>query len=270
MDFAHIFNGYRYHTKYDHIDYIPEGVLQRTGDNILALVNLMANSDELTNTQVWKKKRQKKIEKALTLILFTIFKAYAAGRMVYFDFLGYFFIAYSESTGQLLHIAVASFSLILSYTFLNTKGAPRRNLRKEIHYGFLVTIFSFFLGCIICYLIAFELDWRGKSMSWYNRTYFSIVLYSLPSLAVASFFYVQLTRTRDSPLSLALQTQGRLNGVNIVWALGCIILTSFGYRSAYVLMFPVLISLMVNMVIGLTRSQNTSAYLHCFMYFNSI
>lgn len=52
MDFAHVFNGYRYHTKYDHIDYIPPDVLQRTGDNILALVQKMANSDELTNTEV--------------------------------------------------------------------------------------------------------------------------------------------------------------------------------------------------------------------------
>ena len=52
MDFAHVMNGYRYHTKYDHIDYIPMGVLQRTGDNILNLVKIIANSDELANTKV--------------------------------------------------------------------------------------------------------------------------------------------------------------------------------------------------------------------------
>lgn len=52
MDFAHVFNGYRYHTKYDHIDYLPPEVLQRTGDNVLALVRRLANSDELTNTEV--------------------------------------------------------------------------------------------------------------------------------------------------------------------------------------------------------------------------
>lgn len=52
MDFAHVFNGYRYHTKYDHIDYLPPQVLQRTGDNILALVRRMANSDELINPDV--------------------------------------------------------------------------------------------------------------------------------------------------------------------------------------------------------------------------
>lgn len=52
MDFAHVFNGYRYHTKYDHIDYLPSNVLQRTGDNVLALVKRISNSDELTNTEV--------------------------------------------------------------------------------------------------------------------------------------------------------------------------------------------------------------------------
>lgn len=52
MDFAHVLNGYRYHTKYDHIDYISPGALQRTGTNILALVRIIASSDELANTKV--------------------------------------------------------------------------------------------------------------------------------------------------------------------------------------------------------------------------
>lgn len=178
--------------------------------------------------------------------------------MVYFDFLGYTFIAYTETTGQILHILVPILSVILSYYFLHTKGISRRYVRKEILYGFYVTIFSLFAGFLVCYLIATELDFNGKSMSWYNRTYFSVALYCFPTLVVASFFYAQLVRTRDSPLSLALQAQARLNGVNIVWAVGSVVLTLFGFRSAYVLMFPVFITLIVNTIIGLTKSQNTS------------
>lgn len=178
--------------------------------------------------------------------------------MVYFDFLGYTFISYTESTGQILHIIIPLLSVILSYYFLHTKGISRRYVRKEIRFGFFVTIFSLFLGCIVCYIIASELDLNGKTMSWYNRTYFSVALYCLPSLAVASFFYAQLVRTRDSPLSLALQAQARLNGVNLVWATGSVILTLFGFRTAYVLMMPVLVTLIVNAIIGLTKSQNTS------------
>lgn len=52
MDFAHFFNGYRYHTKYDHIDYLSPEVLQRSGDNILTLTKRLANSDELADTDV--------------------------------------------------------------------------------------------------------------------------------------------------------------------------------------------------------------------------
>lgn len=52
MDFAHFINGYRYHTKYDRIDYLSPGVLQHTGDNILTLVKKTANSDQLADTDV--------------------------------------------------------------------------------------------------------------------------------------------------------------------------------------------------------------------------
>lgn len=38
VDFAWSSNGYVYHTKFDTVDQIPLGSLQRTGDNILALV----------------------------------------------------------------------------------------------------------------------------------------------------------------------------------------------------------------------------------------
>lgn len=178
--------------------------------------------------------------------------------MVYFDFLGYAFIAYTEPTGQILHIIIPILSVALSFYFLHIKGISRRYLRKELRYGFFVTIFSLFLGGMVCHLIAMELDFNGKSMSWYNRTYFSVALYCLPSLAVSAFFYAQLVRTRDTPLSLALQAQARLNGVNLMWSLGSVILTVMGFRTAYILMVPALVSLVVNTVIGLTKAQNTS------------
>lgn len=187
-------------------------------------------------------------------------QAYASGRMVYFDLFGYIFISYSESSGQLLHFGVSIASILLTYYILHTKGISRRYVRKEILFGFFVTLVSFCLAIFVCYLIASELDLNGKSMSWYNRTYFSIILYCFPSAVIASLFYAQLTRTRDSPLSLGLQTQARLGGVNTVWALLCFALNLFKYRTAYVLMVPVLITLVVNVSIWLTRSQNTSEF----------
>ena len=52
MDFAHVKDGYRYHTKFDHTDYISQGVLQRTGENILNLVKSISNSVELGESEV--------------------------------------------------------------------------------------------------------------------------------------------------------------------------------------------------------------------------
>lgn len=177
--------------------------------------------------------------------------------MVYFDLLGYTFVAY------------AILSVILSYYFLRTK---RILACKEICYGFSVTILSIFVGLVVCYLIATELDFNGKSMSWYNRTYFSVALYCFPTFTVASaFFYaLLLVRTRNSPLSLALQTQARLNGVNIVWATASVVLTLMGYRSGYVLVFPVFITLIVNTIIGMTKLQNTSELFYLWSYADSI
>lgn len=54
FDFAHATKGYRYHTKFDSIDYLTPGVLQRTGENMLHLVLSLANSNELGNITVRK------------------------------------------------------------------------------------------------------------------------------------------------------------------------------------------------------------------------
>ena len=52
LDFAHFVKGYRYHTKFDHIDYLSIGNIQRTGENVLELALSIANGDELDNLDV--------------------------------------------------------------------------------------------------------------------------------------------------------------------------------------------------------------------------
>jgi len=49
---AQCFNGFVYHTEYDTIDVIPREALQNTGDNILSLVQGLANATELHDTEV--------------------------------------------------------------------------------------------------------------------------------------------------------------------------------------------------------------------------
>ena len=52
MDFAHSYNGYVYHTKFDKYDVIPRGTLQATGENILSLAKAFADAPELEDTKV--------------------------------------------------------------------------------------------------------------------------------------------------------------------------------------------------------------------------
>lgn len=77
-----------YHTKFDAIDYVPLGSLQRTGDNILALVRGIANAHQLSNV-----------------------KKYRSGNLVFFDFLGAFVIRWSEFLSNFINTTAIMLSI---------------------------------------------------------------------------------------------------------------------------------------------------------------
>lgn len=52
LDISYCNGGWKYHTKFDHIRYVTTDSIQHTGDNILELVKMLANSDELENPPV--------------------------------------------------------------------------------------------------------------------------------------------------------------------------------------------------------------------------
>jgi len=92
LDIAWAENGYVYHTKYDDVNQIPLGTLQRTGDNILALILGLANNDKMAN-----------VEK------------YASGNLVFFDFLGAFMIRWSEEIGLIINTFALAVSVCCLY-----------------------------------------------------------------------------------------------------------------------------------------------------------
>lgn len=92
MDFAWSANGYVYHTKFDTIEQIPLGTLQRTGDNILALARGMAQGHQLSD-----------VEK------------YRAGNLVFFDFLGAFVIRWPMLIADVINLLSVIFSLYSIY-----------------------------------------------------------------------------------------------------------------------------------------------------------
>lgn len=81
MDFAFFKNGYVYHTKYDNMDMIEPGVYQSSGENLLGLIRSLSNSRDLPNASLEN-----------------------TAKTVYYDVLGYFFVAYSEEFSQYLNL----------------------------------------------------------------------------------------------------------------------------------------------------------------------
>lgn len=76
-------------TRYDTADRIPDGSIQRAGDNILALVKEIANSDQLVDPGDDKH-----------------------GKIVYFDVLGLFSVAYPERMGLILNYGTIALTII--------------------------------------------------------------------------------------------------------------------------------------------------------------
>lgn len=98
LDFAWSANGYVYHTKFDTIEQIPLGSLQRTGDNILALARGMAQGHQLSQVEKFKE-----------------------GNLVFFDFLGAFVVRWSMTVADLINLTSVIFSLFSIYE--NVKSA---------------------------------------------------------------------------------------------------------------------------------------------------
>jgi len=100
LDFAWSANGYVYHTKFDSIQHVPLGSLQRTGDNILALAKGMAQGHQLSNVE-----------------------DYRAGNLVFFDFLGAFVIRWPMAMADVINVVSVLVSLYC--VFQNAKAAGK-------------------------------------------------------------------------------------------------------------------------------------------------
>lgn len=248
MDFAYTANGYRYHTKYDSIEYIPMSVLQRTGDNILSLTNTIANSDRLGT------------EHKMT------------EHTVYFDFLGVFFVHYSADVAFMINLSVVLLSIIIPFLSLarSTSGTHGRQIRSETMIGFVATFLGAGVSGIVCFLIGYQLDLIGRPMSWYSSTNLVLGIYCCPALLCQCLVHMLCSKvfgSKTTPLSLALKVQARLSGVNLFWGMLTLGITFTGYRVAYIFMILIFFSLLSNTLISMFAVQNS---VHKWLYIHLV
>lgn len=252
MDFAHVLNGYRYHTRFDSIDYLPGAVLQRTGDNILALVRRIADSEQLLHTGAY---------------------ASNGGRAVYFDVLGVWFVAYDERWAELLNVCVSLAAVLLPFMYLRraTRGTNVNWIRTEMALGALMTALGAAGAALLTQAIAWEVDGSGNALVWYHHTVFATMLYAVPTVAMMAAVQRLSWLTRRTPLSAGLVVQARLNGVNVLLAAATLVASAFHVRSAYVCMVPLLVSAVTSVTIaslGLANSSKCVCSYSCIVFVN--
>lgn len=244
MDFAHVFNGYRYHTKYDNIDYISYEVLQHTGDNIMALTKEIANSEELLDT-----------------------KSYAKGSAVFFDILSFVFVSYTKEIGILINIIVAVLTSTVPFLALSRsiRGAQNKYLKREVQIGAISTILSLFISMGVCYVLGTVYDSLDKSMSWYAMPYLVIGLYCCPALGTQFLVHVivdQLLSRGKAPVSLALKVQLQQCGTTLLWSSLVMGITLTGYRSGYIGTVMLLCIFVSSGIINIIGLQNSGIYIN--------
>ncbi|XP_064544305.1 endoplasmic reticulum metallopeptidase 1-like [Drosophila montana] len=241
LDMVQIENGFVYHTKYDVIDVIPRESLQNTGDNILSLVRGLANATELHDTE-----------------------AHKGGHAVFFDFLGIYFIYYSETTGILLNLSVAGAALIFVFVSIwRIADVSHVSISHVVRWFILVLIIqviSFLLGLALPIVVSYVFENLGLSLTYYSSPLLVIGLYVCPSLiglSLPTTIYYSLQG--NDKISTAYHLQLALHAQAIILALLTTGLTLFGLRTTYVLVIP-LIFYILSLALNLLTTLHDRGY----------
>lgn len=234
LDFAYVEDGWRYHTRYDSIEYITLDSIQYTGENILPLTKRMANSDELADPQEG---------------------SYAA----YFDYLGIFFISYTQGVGIALNITFSILAVAIPFVIqTELKLTNIVAIVVETLMSFATILISTALSGAACYLLAIIMNAVDNTMSWFNTTFLSIGMYCTLAVIVqiATYHLIQFLREKflkpknqeKDGLSKRDRMLIHFNGINLFWAVLTILITSLGYRFGYIMMVLLLVSLCTNIL----------------------
>ncbi|XP_034180983.1 endoplasmic reticulum metallopeptidase 1 [Osmia lignaria lignaria] len=215
LDFAWATNGYVYHTKFDNIQQIPLGSLQRTGDNILALLQGVVLEDYLSEASFQEN----------------------VGNLVFFDFLGAFVIRWPQHVASTINVAAIIAGIYSIY--LNTKSA-RKDVKRSIYLKHLVLcigaiIVSWLVSTLSCTLIALILTKLGKVMSWYARPAWLFFLYICPTIFVSmTFFSFVGSRQKKEVKSTWILYQIYCDAYFVMWMFILFCCVLFEIRSGFI------------------------------------
>ncbi|KAK9891008.1 hypothetical protein WA026_013341 [Henosepilachna vigintioctopunctata] len=231
IDMAFIRDGYRYHTKYDGFDNIPLGSYQQVGDNTMSLVEAIANNPELVNENP------------------------KTGKLVFFAYLGKFFISYTTTTALIFNLVVVVISLLTFLVFLR-----RFNIDFTVDTVFYlaqivaVTLFGWLLALITVIFLAFFFDVASYSMTWYGNPWIVLGIYVLPTLLTSTPMLLHV-RPMHIPRSANCIIQAQM--ITLIWGAILIALTLLGIRTTYPILLIVFFNTLAYIVILSLRLERT-------------
>ncbi|EDW72283.1 uncharacterized protein Dwil_GK20800 [Drosophila willistoni] len=248
LDMAQTLNGYVYHTKYDRFNILPRRTYQLTGENILALVKALANAHELEDPS-----------------------KHSEGHMIFFDVMGWFFVYYTETVGEIINIFVCVLvcATIVAYiwSMSSTTGMFRRRIWAK--FGILAALqvcgVGLGFGLVIC--IALFLDAVGLSMSWFSQTWMLFGLYFCPmffGLGILPAIY--FSRTKEHGLPLAYGIQLLMHSHCLILTVITAVMITYNVRSAFIIMLCIgfyTISVLFNMATCVHKTNFLWLIPHC-------
>ncbi|XP_020801014.1 endoplasmic reticulum metallopeptidase 1-like [Drosophila serrata] len=234
LDMAQTDNGYVYHTAFDTFDVVPGRSIQNTGDNILALVRGYTNASELSEE-----------------------RSDDEGHAIFFDFLGLFFVYYTETTGIIMNCCIAVISLVLVGCSLWRMARQSEKVTiPQICLWFLIILGLHVVGVILCFclplLMAVIFDAGDRSMTYYSSNWLVFGLYICPAvIGLVLPLTLYLTLKPHDKLSHGYHLQMCLHSHLVVQALLAIILTAMGMRFVYICLMAMIFyggALLINLL----------------------
>ncbi|XP_073847635.1 endoplasmic reticulum metallopeptidase 1-like [Musca autumnalis] len=250
LDMAHALNGYIYHTKYDNFRNLERGTYQTTGDNVLALTWALANAEELTHPE-----------------------EHAEGHVVFYDFLGWFMVAYTETTGTIVNGTTSCCAII--FIFLHVvlmSGKDDKEETKPFYMQYLGIIIAQLVNVVVAagltIVIAVIVDALSITQSWYSQTSLIFGLYFCPMffvLAMGPGLYIYWTKNKNT-MHLDNIIISFMHAHCLILAVICIIMTGLGVRSAFFVMIAVFfytISVVINLSLSKITKKKYYFIVHC-------
>ncbi|KAI4816374.1 hypothetical protein KUCAC02_008701 [Chaenocephalus aceratus] len=227
IDLAFIENGFIYHTKYDTADRILTDSIQRAGDNILAVLKYLVNSEKLADSS-----------------------EYRHGNMVFYDLLGVFVVAYPARVGTILNYMVATATFLYLAKKASMPGNGGGRYVRELACATGVAVLSWVVTLLSVLILALLVTLLGSSMFWYNHFYASICLYGAAATGkmvlihtlAKNLYYggVRLVELGDLYFDVSL----------LLWCCSLVWLTQQGLCSAYVPMLMVAFPLATRLLLA--------------------